>query len=356
VPADAAEEHRAEGVGAHLAGEIHLQRRVDRDHVVVLGDEERIVRVLRRVHLDDRVVVDEFIQLAAAGGEAADDLAGIEHLFASGNHAAFGQLADAVGEHLRVDAEVVLVRQAGEDGVGDPPDAELQGRAVAHEPRDVVGDPAGHVVELLVRPLQQGLRLVHEVVDPVDVDEGVAQCARHFGVYLGDHDLGGFRCRLRDVHRHAVAAVPVLVRRRDADQRYVDGHAAAAEERRHLREEDGRVVRAAVADGIPQAVADEERIRSEAVRVARLRVRRDAQRQHVDDFRIGEVLPEVGQRPHELLRLAARRPDEHTVTPPDVRDGVLRRRQLARVSFLPPGCLRHHGLHLILRRLPACSG
>ena len=62
LTADAAVEQRSERVGTDLPGEIHLDGRVDRGHPVVLRDHERIVRVLGRVELDHRVVVDEVVQ------------------------------------------------------------------------------------------------------------------------------------------------------------------------------------------------------------------------------------------------------------------------------------------------------
>src|SRR5690606_301039 len=55
LPTDAAVEASAEAVGADLPGQVDLQRRVDRDHLVVLRYDEGIVDVFCRMHLDDRV-------------------------------------------------------------------------------------------------------------------------------------------------------------------------------------------------------------------------------------------------------------------------------------------------------------
>jgi hypothetical protein len=61
LAADAAVEAGTDGVGADLAGQIDLDRRVDGDHAVVLGDVEGIVDVVGGVHLDNRIVVNELV-------------------------------------------------------------------------------------------------------------------------------------------------------------------------------------------------------------------------------------------------------------------------------------------------------
>ena len=57
--------------------------------------------------------------------------------FCVGDDARLGQLHHAVGEHLRVDAQVVLLFQEQQDSVGDGADAQLKGIPVP--------DQLGHV-------------------------------------------------------------------------------------------------------------------------------------------------------------------------------------------------------------------
>jgi hypothetical protein len=80
LPADPAVEIRAQRVRAHLPREIDLQRRVDRHHLVVLRDDERIVRVFGGVELAHRVVIDELEHLARAEHERGHDLALVKRL------------------------------------------------------------------------------------------------------------------------------------------------------------------------------------------------------------------------------------------------------------------------------------
>ena len=53
-------------------------------------------------------------------------------------------------------------------------------------------------------------------------------------VHLRDDPTGGFRRRLDDVGRDAVAAIAVLIRRVDGDEGHVDDHAAPAKQARYL--------------------------------------------------------------------------------------------------------------------------
>ena len=55
-----------------------------------------------------------------------------------GDVARLGQLHHAVGEHLRVDAQVVLLFQEQQDSIGDGADAQLKGIPVP--------DQLGHVL------------------------------------------------------------------------------------------------------------------------------------------------------------------------------------------------------------------
>ncbi len=62
LAADAAVHALADRVGTHLAGQVDLDRRVDRDHALEAADDRRVVGVLGRTHLDHRVVVGPAIE------------------------------------------------------------------------------------------------------------------------------------------------------------------------------------------------------------------------------------------------------------------------------------------------------
>ena len=177
--------------------------------------------------------------------------------------------------------------------------------------------------------------MLDEVVNVPDVEEAVAVGPRHVPVYLGDDQLGGFNRSLGDVHRDAQAAVAIVVRRADADERDIDREAVRPEEIGHLRKEDRRVVRAGLVHGVAHAVADEERVGAEITGILGLGVRSDAERQDVDDLGVGQVVAIGRHRPHQLLRLAAGRPDEHAVAGADSLHRVGGGNDLACVEFTP---------------------
>ena len=181
LPADAGVESRAERVGADLAGEVDLQRGVDRHHLVLLADDERVVDVLGRVEGEQRVVVDVVVEPLGAHAEAGDDLAAVERLAAAGDHARLDQVDDAVGDHLGVDAQVLLVLEELQHRLRDAADAELDGRAVLDQRGDVLADLARCLASRLGRRAlsMSGASAGHQDVEVVDVEEAVAQRARH---------------------------------------------------------------------------------------------------------------------------------------------------------------------------------
>ena len=76
-----------------------------------------------------------------------------------------------------------------EDRVRDHPDPRLDRRAVADEPRDVLPDPHRDVVRRGRGPREERNVALDDVVDVLEVDETVAERARHLPVDLGDDDL-----------------------------------------------------------------------------------------------------------------------------------------------------------------------
>ena len=63
------------------------------------------------------------------------------------------------------------------------------------------------------RKFQQVVRNFHDVVNLVQVNEGIAQSSRHLGIDLSDHGASAFRGCFRSVHSDAEAAEPVFVGR-----------------------------------------------------------------------------------------------------------------------------------------------
>ena len=338
---DAAVEQEAQRVGAHLAREVHRERRVDGHHLVVARDDVGVVDVPGGVELEERVVVHVAVELFRAHAEARHDLPRVQGLLLSRDHARLDEVDHAVGEGLGVHAQVPLVHEVGEHGVGDPAHARLDGGLVLDEVGKVLADTLGDPGGRFSLELQQGHVVLHERMDLADVEKAVAQRPGHVGIDLRHHVAGHLGSRLGDVHGDAQGDVTVVVRGRHGDERHVDVHAAPDHEQGDLGEEDGGVVRAALLDGLAGARADEQGVVPEVLVELLVRVGRDAQVEEVEDLGVREVPRDVYERLHQELRLSARGADENPRPPPDPRQGGLCVREPALIGVLP---VAYHGV------------
>ena len=136
LPADAGVLPWTHGIGHDLAHQVDLQGGVDGDDVVVAADDEGVVRVAHREHVQDGIVIDEVVEASRAHEECRDKLVRVDTLAGVGDNTLLVEVDDAVAEHLRVDTEVVLLVQEAKHGLGNRPDADLKAGAVV----DKVGD------------------------------------------------------------------------------------------------------------------------------------------------------------------------------------------------------------------------
>ena len=122
-----------------------------------------------------------------------------------------------------------------EHGLRNAPDAEFDGGAVLHQRGDVFGNLPGRLGDFGRSALPESASS-HGTSTSMsyDVDEAIAQRARHVRVDLRDDERGVFGGAFDDVHRHAEAAHAVLVRRRDLDQGHVQRQLAAESNRRGM--------------------------------------------------------------------------------------------------------------------------
>ena len=151
---------------------------------------------------------------------------------------------------------------------------------------DLLGDLVGHRVLIFEERLVVGDDEIHVL----DIDEGVAEDARHPRVHLGDDEGGVLGGGLHDVHADAQAHEPVLVGQRGLDQGHVDGHQLFLEQAGHLGEEDGRVIGQALVHRLAGVVADKKGIVPEVVLELCVRVGRHAQGPDLEQFGIEKGL------------------------------------------------------------------
>lgn len=138
------------------------------------GDDHGIVGVVDSPKLDGRVVMEITVGVLITEAEGRYRFAGIEGLFGVVDDPRLHEFDDPVADQFRVDPEMPLVLEIGQDGVGDAAVAHLDGVPVLHEAGDVLADPHD---DLRVDPFgvfQEELVIRDDIIDVPDMDEGVA--------------------------------------------------------------------------------------------------------------------------------------------------------------------------------------
>ena len=117
------------------------------------------------------------------------------------------QVHYAVGEHLGVHAQVLLVPQRiASTAFGVVPYPTWSVEPSSTSSLEVPADAGQHLRVLLplLDPFQDGLVALHQVIDLADMcSKAVPLGAGHVGVHLGDDDVRVLRCALGDVHADA---------------------------------------------------------------------------------------------------------------------------------------------------------
>src|SRR5215813_1248067 len=98
------------------------------------------------------------------------------------------------------------------------------------------------------RNFDDGTQLAH-------MDEAVAIGSRHLGVDLRKYTMRTLgRCERR-IHTYAKATIPVRIRRRYLNERYVDRHLSALKQRLDLAQKNRSVIGAAFANSLADIAA-----------------------------------------------------------------------------------------------------
>ncbi len=125
-----------------------------------------------------------------------------------------------------------------------------------------------------------------------------------------------------DVDADPQAHVAVLVGKRCLDEGDIEFDDALADQGRNLGKKQGRVVGKPLVDGIAGVVTDEKRIEPEIALEFFMGIGRHAQGPDMEDLGVekclGVFVDIIGQRLHQVLRLAAGRADKYPVAPVDM--------------------------------------
>ncbi len=89
VAADAAIKYFTQRLGGGLAGQIDLQGAVDGRHMVIPGDNQRVIGVINGPELDGRIVVQIGVGFLLAHTEGGNCPAPVERFFRVVNHPLF---------------------------------------------------------------------------------------------------------------------------------------------------------------------------------------------------------------------------------------------------------------------------
>ena len=291
---------RPHGVGPHLPSQVDFDGTVDGRHLGVAADDGRVIHIGHVQHGDKWVVVHKIVKSTRSHNEGADDLAGVHALVFAGNDTPLHQVDHAIREHLGVDAQILVIGEGVEHGVGDAADAHLQTRAILDELGAVLADAffgVGHLGRLHF--VDGGVVHCHCVVDVADVDQPVAVGARHCGVHLRHHMAGRLHGGARHIHRNAQRAVAVFVGRGDLHQRHIQRHDALTEEAGDFAQEDGHIVGHTFIHGGADVGPHEEGVGVETLRHLRARIGGFALGVDADDLHVAQLFVAVGHGLHQ---------------------------------------------------------
>ena len=189
--------------GSALAKQVNLQGRVDRDQLVILAGQIRVVGEINRMDFQRRIAVHELVKLARAERESGDHLAGQIVLLAVGDSAAFDQTQNTVADHFGVDAQVMFGAQLHHHGIGNSAITDLQRRAVLDHVGNIFSDRLLHRADLGQTDLHHRITALDQRRDLRDMHMAVAIGVRHIGVDFKHHGARPGQCGHRVVGTEA---------------------------------------------------------------------------------------------------------------------------------------------------------
>lgn len=113
LPAHARKLAPAQTFGTDLTCQIHLQRRVNSDKVVMRRNDAAVICIIDRMHLHGRIVIDIFVKLVAPHQKSGDTNMGVYSFLTVGDDSRFNKLHNTVREHFGVDADRQISRLSG---------------------------------------------------------------------------------------------------------------------------------------------------------------------------------------------------------------------------------------------------
>jgi len=250
----------------HVARQVHLARRNHHHHPVVQADPPPVRNQVDPLKLDQRVLIEprhELLRPLGVGGQAFPLKIALPPV---GDRPAPHQVHQGVREKEGVNPQVPLPPQM-------PPQRLEQGAVVKGDAAPVLdhrGDLRGHPVQNPVHgpagKIDRRLRRLHQKVELVHVDEGVAHRPGDPAVDLPHHQLGPFHGVLGRVHGHPQAGVPRGVGRRDLYERRIHPDRPRFDQPGNAGDPAGNEVHGPGRDGVAGHPAGKEGLQPEPAR------------------------------------------------------------------------------------------
>ena len=145
---DAAEKTVAHRIRHYLSGEVHFDRTVDRNHIIILGNDGWIVDILAGMKIHMGMLVHKIIEGLGPDTEGCDGLVPVDAFAGIVDDSLLHQLDHSITEHFGMDTQVTMMVQTVQNRVRDLADTHLQSCSVFDEEGSVFSDFSGHRVHL----------------------------------------------------------------------------------------------------------------------------------------------------------------------------------------------------------------
>src|SRR5262245_39966626 len=210
--------------------------------------------------LNTRVIVHKVVEPSRSHAIAGDNTIAMTRFAAACHNAGLDQIHDAVSDDVTMDAEVAPIPKMTQRPIWDPAQADLQGRAVVDDRRDIAGHTLGNLADIRMNVLRDRHVNHYERIKPVEMNHALAVGARHRWIDLSDNGACNAQYCRGEIHGNTEADKAPGIRRRNLKQSHVDGQPSAGQQSRYLFQRDGHVVQLPAA-GQTSHVAPEKNTR-----------------------------------------------------------------------------------------------
>ena len=252
-----------------------------------------------------------------------------------------------------MNTQVLLVIQEFQHRVWDRPNAHLHGRPIWDQVSTIAGNLFGGFVAALAAHGHFGERVIYRdnVVDTAEMDERVAQAARHLLVNLSDDHRGRLCRRFGQASFDAKAAEAMFIGWREVYQSNINRQDSVLEHQRKFREQNRREVGTPFLDGLADIGADEQRVHPQVAFHLWANIIGRTHRQSLSDFNIFQVRRMLNQGRQHHVRGGAVTRQENALPGLDFFNGVLSsndaglidRLEIHKIILPPPAPSRHPG-------------